>query len=106
MADWSGTLTFSEDSLQALDAFIHHPDTRQTDIFQQGTLAVDGQVHLDWIIKHDIFEGVVMHVSLMGDDGTRFLGGDGAVLTEAQEALRTFDVNYEGTTYHLSVVKE
>lgn len=106
MAPWNGSLRLTADTLKALDSFIHHPDMRTGDIFQQGALDVDKHVHIDWIIKHDLFEGVVMHLSLMGDDGTRFLAGDGSILTEAHDALRTFTLEHGGTAYHVSVTED
>ncbi len=106
MAEWNGSLRLTADSIEALDSFIHHPDMRKGDIFQQGVLEVNDHEHIDWIIKHDLFEGVVMHLSLMGDDGTRFLAGDGMVLQEAEDALRTFAVEHNGTAYHVSVTED
>lgn len=104
MAHWTGSLTFSPSQKEALETFIHHPDTRSSDIFDQGTLAVkDQSLRLDWIIKHDLFEGVVIHFSLMADDGSRFLAGDESTLSDAQALCKTYKITYQDQTYEIDV---
>jgi hypothetical protein len=103
MADWSGTLTFTPEQQQALEAFIREPDTRRDDVFARGSLETDGQARLDWIIKHDIFEGVVVHFSLMTPDGGSFLAGVEQSLSHASELFQTYDVRHRGRQYSVHV---
>lgn len=102
MAPFTGTITLAAPQLEALEAFIHEPDTRQSDIYEQGRLTVGDDVSVDWIIKHDLFEGVVLHISLMGENGTRFLAGEGAALSRAEDALKTFSLSFEDQTYRVT----
>lgn len=106
MPEWNGTITLSKSQLPSLDSFIHHPDARQSDIFAQGELAVDEKVKIDWIIKHDLFEGVVLHVSLMAEEGSSFLAGAGLALASVDDALTTLDIEHGGQTYHVRITSE
>lgn len=103
MADWNGTLKFSPEQVTALEAFIREPDTRTTDIFDHGTLPVDEATHIDWIIKHDLFEGVVIHLSLMAADGTRYLAGTEAILAETADVFQTLTIDHEGRLYSVTI---
>lgn len=84
------TVVFTEPELGALDQFITEPDTRTGDIFRTDTLQVSEAYYLDWLIKHDLFEGVVMQVSLMDSEEHRFLAGTDRPLTESQDILDDF----------------
>ena len=103
MADWSGTLTLQPEQVNALESFIREPDTRQSDIFDQGSLGQDGSVRVDWIIKHDLYEGVVVHFSLMSADGTQFLSGAEKSLREAQDLFERFTLTHDNHDYDISV---
>lgn len=103
MADWSGTLMMQKNQVEALDAFIHEPDTRQSDIFGQGTLDAGEGQPLDWIIKHDIFEGVVLHLSLMAEGHTSFLAGHEEPLSRASDLFQTYALEHDGKTYALTI---
>lgn len=81
------TVTFTESELEALDRFISEPDTRTGDIFRGDTVELSDQYHLDWIIKHDLFEGVVMQVSLMDTEAYRFLAGTSRPVTHSEDIL-------------------
>lgn len=103
MADWSGTLTLQPEQVDALEAFIREPDTRGSDIFDQGSLDHDGDVRVDWIIKHDLYEGVVAHWSLMSADGNTFLCGAEKSLREARDLFDRFTLSHDGRDYEISV---
>lgn len=103
MADWHGVLPLTQKRLQDLETFIREPDTRQHDIFDHGTLIIGSPLSLDWIIKHDLYEGVVMHFSLMDTASARFLAGNEAALSQAQDVLATFAIHYQGNAYILTV---
>lgn len=103
MADWTGTIDFNESKTRALEAFIREPDTRHGDVFDQGTFGQDDAIRVDWVIKHDLFEGVVIHFSLMSGDGNTFLGGDGAALLTAQDVFNTYRIPYQGRRYAITV---
>lgn len=101
--EWHKTLTFSPDRIRALEAFIKEPDTRQSDIFDSGTFPIDDATRLDWIIKHDLFEGVVLHLSLMSGDGTQFLAGYEVPLSEVHELLTTHPIEHGQSHYQLII---
>ncbi|PSR22642.1 MAG: hypothetical protein C7B45_06205 [Sulfobacillus acidophilus] len=103
MADWTGTLTFTPEQQQALEAFIREPDTRRDDVFAHGSLETGSPARLDWIIKHDIFEGVVVHFSLMTPDGGSFLAGVEQSLSHAPDLFQTYDIRYQGRQYSVTV---
>lgn len=103
MKDWSGTLTLRPEQVDALEAFIRESDTRESDIFDHGSLGEHGDVRIDWIIKHDLFEGVVVHWSLMSADGTTFLGGAEKSLQEANDLFDRFTLSHDGHDYDISV---
>lgn len=103
MADWKGTLTLTASRIAALDDFIHQPDTRTGDVFNQGVLEVGGDTVVDWIIKHDLFEGVVVHFSLMAEDGTRFVAGAEGSLSRAGDLLGEHVIEHEGKRYRITV---
>ncbi|MCY0878087.1 MAG: hypothetical protein OWU84_03985 [Firmicutes bacterium] len=103
MSTWTDTLSFSPADLQALDVFIHQPSTRQSDIFAEGTVARHDGVRIDWVIKHDLFEGVVVHFSALNEDGTVFYGGDQATLREARDLLNTYHIQHGDHLYEVTV---
>lgn len=105
MADWNGTITLSTESIGHLSTFMHQPDTRHSDIFDQGSLEATPDHRIDWIIKHDLFEGVVFQLSLMNQDGTMFLAGSGSVLQEPADILGTHTIEHRDSTYHLHVTR-
>ncbi|MCY0899626.1 MAG: hypothetical protein OWU33_11960 [Firmicutes bacterium] len=102
-SQWKETLTFSSDDLQSLEVFIHEPDTRRSDIFREGTLAEHDGVRIDWVIKHDLFEGVVVHFSALNADGTIFYGGDQATLRDARDLIGTYHIRHGESTYDITV---
>lgn len=105
MTDWNGTITLSAESIGHLSTFMHQPDTRQSDIFDQGSLEATPGRRIDWIIKHDLFEGVVFQLSLMNQDGTMFLAGSGSILQEPADILGTHMIEHSDGTYHVNVTR-
>ncbi len=84
------SLSFTDTDLRALDQFISQPDTRSKDVFSGNTITVSDTHHLEWLIKHDLFEGVVMQVSLMDREEGHFLAGMGQPLATAEDILDDF----------------
>lgn len=106
MTSWHGTLKVSHQHLDALDTFIHEPDTRQGDIFDQGTLTVDRHQQIDWIIKHDLYEGVVVHFSLMKRDAVEFLKGTEKTLRQASDLMQQYTLEHDDRAYEIMVSEE
>lgn len=105
MANWKGKLPFNAEQLGSLDAFIHEPDTRQGDIFRQGSIDVDKSLKIDWIIKHDLFEGVVVHFSLMASDGSAFLSGEEKTLATAEDLFGDYAIEHDGRRFTVTTLK-
>lgn len=89
------TVIVTDSELQALDQFITEPDTRRGDIFRGETLPISDAYYLDWLIKHDLFEGVVVQVSLMDNETHSFLAGTGRSLSQSQDILDDFIFTWE-----------
>ena len=101
---WEQTLTVSADIMRNLEDFISHPSTRQQDIFAEQNFPIDSHHHLHWLIKHDLFEGVVLHLTLLDTEAYKFLAGYELALAKPEDALGDFDVSWRGDTYRLHVV--
>lgn len=91
------TITFTEDDLKSLDRFISEPDTRTGDIFRGDTVELSDQYHLDWLVKHDLFEGVVLQVSLMDTEAYRFLAGTSLALAHSENILDDVTFSWQDT---------
>ena len=103
MADWNGEISFELEQMAALEAFIHEPDTRRSDIFAQGVLGIKGDRALFWIIKHDLFEGVVLNLSLMTQDASLFLEGMGTSLSQARDLSHSYTIEHDEQQYQLII---
>ncbi len=103
MADWSGTLTFDDSKLVELETYIHEPYSRSGDIFDQGTLNTGKGPQLDWVIKHDLFQGVILHLNLMTEDNSAFLAGQEEQLSKARDLLNTYTLKHDGRTYQITI---
>ncbi len=101
---WEQTLSVSPDLLRNLEDFISHPSTRQQDIFAEQNFPVDSHHHLHWLIKHDLFEGVVLHLTLLDTEAYQFLAGYELALAKPEDALGDFEVSWQGDKYRLHVV--
>jgi len=105
MANWNGTIEIPAYQVKNLESFIHEPYTRTGDIFDQGQLDVTADLTVDWIIKHDLYEGVVVHLSLMEKEAIRFLVGAEATLSLASDLLTTFTLEHGGNSYTINVTE-
>ena len=102
MANWTGTVTLTAEQLESLDRFIHEPYTRVSDIFQRGRLEVDSHFAVDWIIKHDLFEGVVAHFSLMSHDGSTFFVGTEQTLSRVDDWFQDYAIEHDNRRYMIT----
>lgn len=96
---------FSDDALQALDRFIHQPESREQDVFLSETYEVGDTRVLEWVIRHDIFEGVLSNLNLVDQEAYRHLEGTTSPIERAEDAIQTFSLTYDGKTYALKVQK-
>ncbi len=101
--NWEETLTVSADLLHDLENFISHPSSRQQDVLVERDLKIDDTHNLNWLIKHDLFEGVVLHLTLMDTDAYRFLAGYEMALAKPEDVFGDFEVAWQGSHYHLHV---
>ncbi|HBQ94064.1 MAG: hypothetical protein M1294_14725 [Firmicutes bacterium] len=93
-------------TVEQLESFITRPDTRQGDIFIEQNFPVGPELTLNWIVKHDIFEGVVMHVSLIDTDSYRHLGGVDKTISDAHDIFGEYTVRHQSKTYRLLIKPE
>ncbi len=100
-ARWEQRIQVPNDFVSRLNTFITRPDTRRQDVFWEETVPVDPPLTMHLVIKHDLYEGVVLHLSLYDMDAYRFLAGHEVSLREAVEALGAFDVVWQNTTYRI-----
>ncbi len=98
------TLTVDADLLLGLHDFITQPDTRLADVFAEQNFPVSATVTLNWLIKHDLFEGVVMHVSLIDMEAYRHLGGQEVSISAPEDIYGDYRVSWEETDYILRVL--
>jgi hypothetical protein len=100
---WETTWAVGPDTLNALDQFIMHPDTRTSDIFLQKNFPIRPGLQLEWLIKHDLFEGVVLHASLMDTEEYRLLGQQDRHLRQASDALGDIVIDWRQQRFVLHV---
>ncbi len=86
-----------------LKNFITRPDTRQNDVFIEQNFAVGPQLDLNWIVKHDIFEGVIMHISLIDTELYRHLAGIDKMISEEDDILGEYIIRNQSNTYRLVI---
>ncbi len=98
------TLTVDADLLLGLHDFITQPDTRLADVFAEQNFQVSPTVTLNWLIKHDLFEGVVMHVSLIDMEAYQHLGGQEVSISAPEDIYGDYRVSLEETDYILRVL--
>jgi hypothetical protein len=101
---WRGELTLPEGFLEELDTYIHRPDLRRGDVFWQTALSVSPDWHLNVVVKHDLFEGVVVNVDLMGEDGYHHLAGVTKAVATAGDIAGEYELSFAGERYHLTVM--
>jgi hypothetical protein len=66
---------------------------------------VQKNIVLNWLIKHDLFEGVLMHLTLLDIDAYEHLGTADAAISSSEEIFGTYQISWKGTTYTLHVVQ-
>lgn len=101
-ASWEETITVSRQFLNELRSFIHEPGGRQQDVFWRREVDVDKPRQIQLIIKHDLFEGVVLTLNLMDTEEYRFLGGDVRALAVAEDILGDIEVARDGAIYRVT----
>lgn len=98
---WTKTVVLPEGLLTDLETFIHHPETRQKDVLWEQNLDVEPNLFLNVTVKHDIFEGTVINLSLVEPQAYRYLAGESRSLGRAQDVLGDYDVVWNESTYRL-----
>lgn len=98
------TLTVDADLLLGLHDFITQPDTRLADVFAEQNFPVSATVTLNWLIKHDLFEGVVMHMSLIDMEAYRHLGGQEVSISAPEDIYGDYRVSWAETDYILHIL--
>ncbi len=93
----------SPSTLEQLENFITRPDTRQSDIFIEKYFPLAPPLVLNWIVKHDIFEGVIMHLSLIDTDLYRHITGTDKTIGEARDIFGEYIVHNDTDTYRLDI---
>lgn len=100
---WEKTVRLSKDFPARLERFIRDPASRQADVFYEETWDVGDRRSLTLTVKHDIFEGVVMHLTLLDEDAYRFLGGHEQALREGGELVGDYEVHDAERRYRLRI---
>ncbi|MGC8487210.1 MAG: hypothetical protein ACP5QO_03170 [Clostridia bacterium] len=100
-AIWKTTLRLPADFLERLERFIRDPSSREADVFFEQRFDVGDDRSLTVTVKHDIYEGVVMHLTLLDEDAYRFLAGHELELPEAQALPGDYEVRLGSRRYRL-----
>jgi len=100
---WEETLSVCEDFLERLEAFIGFPDQRSDDVFARFQFAITPSLSVQWVVKHDLFEGIVAQLSLIDQELGRFLAGDDRRVPQASAVLGTYALNTPEGRYQLTV---
>lgn len=98
---WEKTVPLTSEKMQQLARFITQPDTRQHDILMEETYEVNASRSLQWLIKHDLFEGVGLYLTLMDPDTMKFLAGTQAALANPEDLAGDYEIGFEGETYRV-----
>lgn len=98
---WEKTIRFPDEFPARLERFIRDPSSREQDVFFEETFDVGNDRSLTVTVKHDLYEGVVLHLTLLDEEAYRFLSGAEAHLTEAADLPGAYDVRHESRRYHI-----
>jgi len=101
----SETYSVSADFLERLNTFITAPDSRQQDVFSRHIMALDDTLQFEWIIKHDLFEGVVSQLHLFNPVTWHLVVGTQRPISEPEQIFGTYDVWFNGQHYQLTVTR-
>lgn len=99
-------LTLPTSFLSQLDAFIRFPDQRSGDVFYRRDIPASPHLSLQWVVRHDIFEGTVAQLSLIDDEAGRYLAGEDRPLKEAGDVWGSYTVRTGEAEYRLEVAPE
>ena len=98
---WEESIQLPSGFLSDLETFITRQETRKADVFWQHELMVGPGLTLQIIVKHDLFEGVVLHLTLLDTEAYRFVAGHDVSIKNAEQALGSFEVVHQGATYRI-----
>lgn len=101
--DHAHQVVLPEDFFPRLDMFIQHPETRTPPIFWQETVSLTPEATLHAVIKHDLYEGVVLSLTLMEPTAFRYLAGSEKTLRDSHDALGDYELSWSGGTVRLSL---
>lgn len=99
-------LTLPKSFLTQLDAFIRFPDQRSGDVLYRRDIPASSRLSLQWVVRHDIFEGTVAQLSLIDDEAGRFLAGQDRPLKEAGDVWGSYVVRTGDDEYQVEVIPE
>jgi hypothetical protein len=99
---WRETIQCSAEWLSRLDQYIRDPARPQ--VFYARSFEPSSGRRVDVVIKHDLFEGVVLNVTLLEDQGQRFLGGTNRTLDQARDILGTDTVSTHDAQFSVTWV--
>jgi hypothetical protein len=99
-------LTLPTSFLAQLDAFIRFPDQRPGDILYRQDIQASSRLSLQWVVRHDIFEGTVAQLSLIDDEAGRYLAGEDRPLKEAGDVWGSYAVRTGEEEYRVDVTPE
>ncbi|MCY0909197.1 MAG: hypothetical protein C7B44_14745 [Sulfobacillus thermosulfidooxidans] len=100
---WEETLIVDPHQLERLRIFITQPDSRTHDVFAEQTFTINDTIALNWLVKHDLFEGVMMQVSLLDTADYRHLGGDDIIVSNPEDIFGDYRVRWRHAEYLLHV---
>ncbi|MCL5967160.1 MAG: hypothetical protein M1516_00685 [Firmicutes bacterium] len=98
---WEETLRLPEGLSGGLERFIRDPSTREADVFFEQTFDVGDGRSFTVTVKHDLYEGVVMNLTLLDEEAYQFLAGHEAHLGGAGDLPGEYEVRYGQARYRL-----
>jgi hypothetical protein len=73
--------------MDALDRFIHQPESRRSDVLVSHRWPLDPDHEVHWTIKHDLFAGVLMVASLVDLTAGRVVADRETAVGRADDVL-------------------
>jgi len=98
---WNKTIRLPGDFPARLERFIRDPSSRAADVFFEETFDIGDRTTLTVTVKHDLYQGVVLHLTLLADDGSRYLGGTEAEIAEATDLPGQYEVRRGSRRYRV-----
>jgi hypothetical protein len=98
-------VTVDQNLWDALGRFIHEPESRRSDVLvhRQWVPAPGLEVH--WTVKHDLFAGVLMVVSIVDTEAGRVVADREKPLAQADDLLGEVTVTAGTRTWRIHVAK-